>query len=534
MQNKINPPAILSLRQYIFDLELPEVFLQATEISNLRQQILQQLDNYLLPRLAQFSAPLLVVLVGSAGVGKSTLLNSMLGTEISATGILRPTTKEVMIICHPDEYHWWDSRRLRIANGKDTLVKLVADPNCPPGLALADTPDIDTVWASNHELAVSLLNSADVALFVTSAIRYADSTPWQLIAKAKKRRMNFALVLNRIAEDVADIVDDLDRMLSKQRLTQVPLFEIAEGLTATGFIADPALAELWQWLSSRQVHSPAVIGATLHGNIDDVLRQSYELARLLEAPKGDLLQMAQIVEKTGENTLRSLAKKLSSGDILRGEIHEIWRELITSEAFYQAIRNRFGIRSIFVAKPKYALAELYQAVFEALSYVLIELSHDFRLEILRNWRQIPLGELLLAKASEAEDMADLPNQIRGFVASWMESLADSLEPKENTCAKIIGRDGLAAILAMISLTATLNPSQRRKNSLDSFALRLLETAFGQAEAAELIRLSGSSLGQMTRNILRSAQTDFYAYLDGTNDDIARGAELLNMIEQVRK
>ena len=57
-----------------------------------RQQLISQIDDYLLPRLRQSGAPILIAMVGSTGAGKSTLLNSIVGSQVSATGIRRPTT----------------------------------------------------------------------------------------------------------------------------------------------------------------------------------------------------------------------------------------------------------------------------------------------------------------------------------------------------------------------------------------------------------------------------------------------------------
>src|SRR5690348_14605815 len=42
-----------------------------------RQQLVNQIDDYLLPRLRQSGAPILIAMVGSTGAGKSTLLNSI-------------------------------------------------------------------------------------------------------------------------------------------------------------------------------------------------------------------------------------------------------------------------------------------------------------------------------------------------------------------------------------------------------------------------------------------------------------------------
>ena len=57
----------------------------------------------------------------------------------------------------------------------------------PPGLAILDAPDIDSVEERNRALAAQLLAAADLWLFVTSAARYADQVPWEFLKQAAER-----------------------------------------------------------------------------------------------------------------------------------------------------------------------------------------------------------------------------------------------------------------------------------------------------------------------------------------------------------
>ena len=73
----------------------------ADEARRVRGQLAEQIGDYLLPRLRQMDAPLLMVVGGSTGAGKSTLVNSLVGTQVTPAGVLRPTTRAPVLSATP-------------------------------------------------------------------------------------------------------------------------------------------------------------------------------------------------------------------------------------------------------------------------------------------------------------------------------------------------------------------------------------------------------------------------------------------------
>src|SRR6478609_6459550 len=124
-----------------------------------RTRVLDQLEDYLLPRLRDPGAPVLVVVGGSTGAGKSTVVNSLVGAEVSAPGVLRPTTRWPVLVHHPIDARWFSTDRVlpslaRVSDGEaGSGLRLVAAEALPVGLALLDAPDVDSVEEANRVLA---------------------------------------------------------------------------------------------------------------------------------------------------------------------------------------------------------------------------------------------------------------------------------------------------------------------------------------------------------------------------------------------
>lgn len=128
--------------------------------------------------------PTVVAFVGSSGSGKSSLVNSALGTEISPTGPIRPTTDVITMI------------------GSSGPVSLPAEseylhlPSVRTGLLVIDTPP----WEHDPAGVTAAVGAADLVVVVVTPSRYADASVSNLVAAIPSGQPS-AVVLNRI--DVA-------------------------------------------------------------------------------------------------------------------------------------------------------------------------------------------------------------------------------------------------------------------------------------------------------------------------------------------
>src|SRR5207302_1136851 len=79
----------------------------------------------------------------------------------------------------------------------------------------------DSVERENRALANTLLESCDLCVFVTTATRYADLVPWDVLQRIKQREVPLIVVLNRLPPDAADralVIADTERLFAEHGL----------------------------------------------------------------------------------------------------------------------------------------------------------------------------------------------------------------------------------------------------------------------------------------------------------------------------
>ena len=200
-----------ALASRLDDLALPEGEPGESAVRQ-RDQAVRTIRSYVMPRLLDPATPLTVVFAGPTGAGKSTLLNSVAGAELTATGPLRPTTRSPVVFAsadRADSYLSIGGVECEVVRGR---LPILAE------MTLVDTPDIDSTSVGHRSMAEALIDNADLVVFVSSALRYADRVPWEVLRRARSRGAPVICVLNRIRANSDGSLNDYRSLLRTEGL----------------------------------------------------------------------------------------------------------------------------------------------------------------------------------------------------------------------------------------------------------------------------------------------------------------------------
>lgn len=343
--------AVTDLRRDVEATHLPLPLPRVGAAEQLRARLLAQLDDHLLPRLRELSAPAVVVVAGSTGAGKSTLVNSLLRSEVSPAGVLRPTTREPVLVHHPADADLLKAHPLVAA------MRVVAADAVPRGLVLVDAPDLDSLLEENRATAHRLLEAADLWLFLTTAARYGDALPWEALERAAARGTAIAMVLNRVPDDAfGPVRTDLLGRLRAKGLAAVPLFLVADRGPHEGLLDEAAVAPVRRWLTmvAGADHARSVIQRTQRGTLASLRPWVAELADAVQAQVDARAALEPAVRAAADERAAGAADRIASGGVAAGPVRARWAGLAATDG---PLAGRLTTRRHRAARAA-ALAEL--------------------------------------------------------------------------------------------------------------------------------------------------------------------------------
>ncbi len=200
-------------------------------------------------RLIHGTEHTVAALAGATGSGKSSLFNALCGSQVSDTGVRRPTTGEAhaSIFSEIDAaplLDWMEVKhRHLITDYRESLS----------GLVLIDLPDHDSVRLENRLEMERVAELVDLLIWVTDPEKYADAALHYYLRKLAGHDDTTMVALNKIdrlsPEQTESASADLRRLLADDGLTAVAIANVS---ATTGQGVDQLLDALGETVSTRK------------------------------------------------------------------------------------------------------------------------------------------------------------------------------------------------------------------------------------------------------------------------------------------
>ena len=529
------------------------------------RQLRQHVHEYLLPRVRHLDAPLVAVIIGSTGAGKSSLINALAKARVSPSGILRPTTRRpVAVATAADAQALASGELLPGLSARQALEIAILEHGGRAGVVIVDAPDVDSVEAENRAIAAELLEAADLCIVVTTAARYADQVPWQVLDRARERRLPLLAVINRLPDDDHDaqaVLSDYRRMLSRAGLAAVDsgagtdgdleVVAIREGAIDQGLDALQApavrrITAVLDRLASSRRRRQELARRSLHGALRGVTASIEAVARDVDAESAtaDRLRTASL-EAYREETER-LIKTVQQGGFLRTEVLRQWQEFVGAGQVARVLASGMGRVTAAVASffrpPSAAPTEAVEAAaFSDLTALAVGHAHEAALRAAHSWSSAPLGSALLTDHSDLwANAPEFEDGLRAALEGWIGEIA-ALIGREGQARRGMARAaslgvnvlGVGVMLAAFGTTGGLTGAEFAiAGATAVLNQKLLEAIFGEATVRNLVTFARTRLAELLQAAMEQDRSRFDRALESALPDPGLADELRAVSERL--
>jgi energy-coupling factor transporter ATP-binding protein EcfA2 len=491
-------------------------------------------------RVRSLDAPLLVLLVGPTGAGKSTLLNTLAGQAVSPTGVLRPTTRNAVVLLHPDDRE--PLLEGTLAGVDRDRLRFVEEPRLPTGLALLDAPDLDSVEHANRRLADLLIEAADMGVFVTTATRYADRVPWEVLGRIRDRGLPFIVVINRMPpspEEEREVLDDIARLLDEAGFRDsttaetdaaVDLISVTEGdLEASREALRPIavvrlierIAALRDDIGARR----ALAGRALAGALAGLGPLVDAVADDCEHQAIDVAATHRIARTAFHRELAALRESLVGGTFLRQEALRQWHAYVGADEMTRLFSRGIGrLRGLIssVLRPRRApVSEVRDATAKDLTAVARIHASEAARATATAWSDVaPVAALVDDNPGLWAVSPEFDGRLEARIDRWVRAIGDDIQAT-GASKRMLARGasigvnalGTGVMLASFIHTAGLTGTELGVAAATAFLnQKLLSALFGEAAMAELVARARARLADVLADAFAEEERRFTALL----------------------
>jgi hypothetical protein len=184
-------------------------------------------------------------------------------------------------------------------------------------VALIDTPDLDSDVVEHRVRAMEALAVSDAVVFVTTASRYGDASPWEVLRSIVDKPL--VVVINRLPTRASGARNDLTARLRALGLGSIPVLTISEQRVdpESGLLRQQAVQRLAlvlrEWAGQTTTHRVAALGAAT----DELARELTLLIEHLEEESTRAARAVKVVRAAYEAAAQALAGLAAPGNSTR-------------------------------------------------------------------------------------------------------------------------------------------------------------------------------------------------------------------------
>jgi hypothetical protein len=422
-------------------------------------------------------------------------------------------------VAHPD-----DASAFALLPGlteRDTLDLRIL-PDARRALVLVDSPDFDSVEAANRALAVELLELADLVIFVSTATRYADQVPWDILARARQRGVPLLMVLNRLppeADEAESVISDYRRLLEKGdfadagafgRLEVVPVPEGAldEGRDALDADAIAPIRAALDRLVANDAERRELARRSLAAALEGIPAAIGEMASQVEDEQAAARSLLQVADGAYREHRAALGDELGRGAFMRAEVLRQWQDFVGAGQVARFLAQGMGrlvasVRSLFDPGPPAPAIEVREAAFADLIALTVQHADAAARRVSSVWMEDLYGQRALAVDPGLWGVsAGLGDRLSPALEAWAQEIGEEIrklgeQRKGWAQAASIGVNalGTSAVLAVFVHTGGLTGAEVGITAATAVVnQKLLEAVFGEANVAAFVGRAREALG----------------------------------------
>jgi energy-coupling factor transporter ATP-binding protein EcfA2 len=489
------------------------------EAARRSRQLRDHLVGHVLPRANSLDAPLLVLLFGPTGAGKSSLLNALTGFAASEAGVLRPTTREMVVVARSEDRAALLGEGMPLAAFAGDRLRFVESQDVAEGIALVDSPDVDSIEHANRELTDRLAEAADLGIFVTTATRYADRVPWEVLARARDRALPLVVVLNRMPEDAGDqatVRADVARLLAEAgvqteslEIVAIPEGALDPSIDGLDRAAVAPIRERIDALGADREARRELAARALAGSLAGIAPLAERVADDLEheAIEADALRRA--AGHAFQSEAGALRDRLAGGTFLRAEALRQWQAFVGADEITRFFSSGIGklrgtISALVKGMPRAPVAEVRDNTLAD----LVTLARSHAAEAARRtataWsderstRELVADDASLWSTSPGFDVA-----LRVRLDEWIAGIADDVQ-RSGKSKRLLAKGasigvnvtGVGVMVATFAHSGGITGAELGVAAGTAFLnQKLLEALFGEAAMVEMIGHARANLAE---------------------------------------